>query len=387
MRIYNNKMNRMTTSTKIQVAEHLRKEALAAIAAMGYGKGVVEDAAAAARTRDSPELVEKLHVACDRLDEIEAMLGELLIENGAKSFHGSPLDMARTTTSRCLKCVSCGNAGHETANHLDCDNHRTKKTVGGGGGGKMGAQGKQDSLLVVGHVRPAGAENDGDGGGKTGGSSTLVARGVQRERDSLLVAGRVRQAGAENDGGGGGKRQRRDVNGTGAKVTGGKRPREVQQIADGGEGEGSNMRSEESDDDETGYRQQTTSDHGNGGGQQAKRSKKSAGKTVKGGTKAGSRNAGVVTERMIEKQLESLRSEDAHRAAASLAAISAEEVAVVVEDQWAQCEEPSCLKWRKIPASAVEAGDLPDVFKCSLNRWDLGRSNCSVPEELDDDTS
>ena len=348
MRIYNNKMIRMTSSTKIQVAEHLRKEALAAIAAMGYGKGVVEDAAAAARTRDSPELVEKLHVACDRLDEIEAMLGELHLENGAKSFHGSPLDMARTTTSRRLKCVSCGNAGHETANHLDCDNHRTKKTVGGGGGGKMGAQGKQDSLLVVGHVRPAGAENEEDGGGK---------------------------------------RQRRDLNGTGAKVTGGKRPREVQQIADGGEGEGSNMRSEESDDDETGYRQQTTSDHGNGGGQQAKRSKKSAGKTVKGGTKAGSRNAGVVTERMIEKQLESLRSEDAHRAAASLAAISAEEVAVVVEDQWAQCEEPSCLKWRKIPASAVEAGDLPDVFKCSLNRWDLGRSNCSVPEELDDDTS
>ena len=51
------------------------------------------------------------------------------------------------------------------------------------------------------------------------------------------------------------------------------------------------------------------------------------------------------------------------------------------KSKWVQCEEPSCLKWRKIPASVKDA-DLPEVFKCSMNRWDSARSNCAVPEEV-----
>ncbi|XP_061367671.1 B3 domain-containing protein Os07g0563300 [Gastrolobium bilobum] len=44
--------------------------------------------------------------------------------------------------------------------------------------------------------------------------------------------------------------------------------------------------------------------------------------------------------------------------------------------QWAQCE--FCLKWRKLPASAL----LPSKWTCSDNSWDLERSSCSSPQEL-----
>ncbi|CAJ1961548.1 unnamed protein product [Sphenostylis stenocarpa] len=44
--------------------------------------------------------------------------------------------------------------------------------------------------------------------------------------------------------------------------------------------------------------------------------------------------------------------------------------------QWAQCED--CLKWRKLPASAL----LPSKWTCSDNSWDPERSSCSVAQEL-----
>jgi hypothetical protein len=52
---------------------------------------------------------------------------------------------------------------------------------------------------------------------------------------------------------------------------------------------------------------------------------------------------------------------------------------------WVRCEEPPCLKWRKIPA-AVSDADIPAVFRCDMNRWDLFHSSCSVPEEIYDAT-
>ncbi|XP_027354888.1 B3 domain-containing protein Os07g0563300-like [Abrus precatorius] len=44
--------------------------------------------------------------------------------------------------------------------------------------------------------------------------------------------------------------------------------------------------------------------------------------------------------------------------------------------QWAQCED--CLKWRKLPASAL----LPSKWTCSYNSWDPERSSCSAAQEL-----
>ncbi|KAK7327961.1 hypothetical protein VNO77_22055 [Canavalia gladiata] len=44
--------------------------------------------------------------------------------------------------------------------------------------------------------------------------------------------------------------------------------------------------------------------------------------------------------------------------------------------QWAQCED--CLKWRKLPASAL----LPSKWTCSDNSWDPERSSCSAVQEL-----
>lgn len=54
-------------------------------------------------------------------------------------------------------------------------------------------------------------------------------------------------------------------------------------------------------------------------------------------------------------------------------------VAKEVKSTWVQCEEPACLKWRMIPAS-VDDADLPEVFRCSMNRWDPSQASCAVPE-------
>ena len=54
-------------------------------------------------------------------------------------------------------------------------------------------------------------------------------------------------------------------------------------------------------------------------------------------------------------------------------------VAKEVKSTWVQCEEPACLKWRMIPAS-VNNADLPEVFRCSMNRWDPSQASCAVPE-------
>ena len=50
--------------------------------------------------------------------------------------------------------------------------------------------------------------------------------------------------------------------------------------------------------------------------------------------------------------------------------------------KWAQCEEGGCLKWRKIPASISDAELGKAPFTCADNRWDRGRANCNVAEEV-----
>ena len=45
-----------------------------------------------------------------------------------------------------------------------------------------------------------------------------------------------------------------------------------------------------------------------------------------------------------------------------------------------------CEKWRKLPAD-VAPEDLPDIWYCSMNTWDVSLANCDAPEEAgaDDD--
>jgi len=47
---------------------------------------------------------------------------------------------------------------------------------------------------------------------------------------------------------------------------------------------------------------------------------------------------------------------------------------------WVQCENPSCLKWRKIPWH-VDIDLLPEKFYCSINKWDPKGNSCDAPED------
>jgi len=52
---------------------------------------------------------------------------------------------------------------------------------------------------------------------------------------------------------------------------------------------------------------------------------------------------------------------------------------------WVQCENPSCMKWRKLPFH-VDVDALPDKFYCKDNVWNPESNSCSAPEdEWDDD--
>ncbi len=46
--------------------------------------------------------------------------------------------------------------------------------------------------------------------------------------------------------------------------------------------------------------------------------------------------------------------------------------------EWVQCEK--CEKWRRLPPR-IKAEDLPDVWYCSMNTWDIRSASCAAPEE------
>jgi len=48
--------------------------------------------------------------------------------------------------------------------------------------------------------------------------------------------------------------------------------------------------------------------------------------------------------------------------------------------RWVQCENPDCLKWRKMPWH-VDIDLLPEKFFCKDNKWDKLRNNCEAPED------
>jgi CW-type Zinc Finger len=47
---------------------------------------------------------------------------------------------------------------------------------------------------------------------------------------------------------------------------------------------------------------------------------------------------------------------------------------------WVQCEDPKCMKWRKIPWY-VDADLLPERFFCKDNMWNLEGNSCDAPED------
>ena len=48
--------------------------------------------------------------------------------------------------------------------------------------------------------------------------------------------------------------------------------------------------------------------------------------------------------------------------------------------RWVQCENPDCLKWRRIPWH-VDIDLLPEKFYCKDNQWEPSRMSCDVPED------
>lgn len=46
------------------------------------------------------------------------------------------------------------------------------------------------------------------------------------------------------------------------------------------------------------------------------------------------------------------------------------------QDQWIQCDD--CFKWRRLPVDVL----VSSTWTCAENMWDLGRSSCSIPDEL-----
>ena len=51
---------------------------------------------------------------------------------------------------------------------------------------------------------------------------------------------------------------------------------------------------------------------------------------------------------------------------------------------WVQCENPNCMKWRKLPFH-VDIDILPDKFYCKDNIWNPQSNSCSAPEDVWDE--
>ena len=51
---------------------------------------------------------------------------------------------------------------------------------------------------------------------------------------------------------------------------------------------------------------------------------------------------------------------------------------------WVQCENPNCLKWRKVPWH-VDLDTLPEAFFCKDNLWNSASSSCDNPEDVWDE--
>ena len=50
------------------------------------------------------------------------------------------------------------------------------------------------------------------------------------------------------------------------------------------------------------------------------------------------------------------------------------------DEEWVQCDLPSCAKWRRLP-SHVKASTLPNRFICQMISWDPSKARCDAPED------
>ena len=48
------------------------------------------------------------------------------------------------------------------------------------------------------------------------------------------------------------------------------------------------------------------------------------------------------------------------------------------KQEWVQCEK--CEKWRRLPPR-ISAADLPDVWYCAMNTWDINMATCTAVED------
>lgn len=48
------------------------------------------------------------------------------------------------------------------------------------------------------------------------------------------------------------------------------------------------------------------------------------------------------------------------------------------KQEWVQCEK--CEKWRRLPPR-ISAADLPDIWYCSMNTWDINSATCTAIED------
>ena len=48
------------------------------------------------------------------------------------------------------------------------------------------------------------------------------------------------------------------------------------------------------------------------------------------------------------------------------------------KQEWVQCDE--CEKWRRV-SPQISADNLPDVWYCSMNTWDLNLALCTALED------
>jgi len=51
---------------------------------------------------------------------------------------------------------------------------------------------------------------------------------------------------------------------------------------------------------------------------------------------------------------------------------------------WVQCENPDCMKWRKLPWH-VDMDLLPETFYCKDNKWNQNSNSCEAPEDIWDE--
>jgi hypothetical protein len=56
----------------------------------------------------------------------------------------------------------------------------------------------------------------------------------------------------------------------------------------------------------------------------------------------------------------------------------------VPKQEWVQCEK--CEKWRRLPPR-ISAEELPDVWYCSMNTWDINLATCTAIEDKHEENS